>query len=36
VSCEREFFSLQGKVSVIFQPSSAVFLLLQKGEIPLT
>jgi hypothetical protein len=34
VSCEREFSSLQGKVSVTLQPSSAVFLLCKREKVP--
>jgi hypothetical protein len=32
VSCEREFSSLQGKVSVTLLPSSAVFLLCKREK----
>jgi hypothetical protein len=34
VSCEREFSSLQGKVSFTLQPSSAVFLLCKRDFSP--
>jgi hypothetical protein len=34
MSCEREFSSLQGKVSFTLQPSSAVFLLCKREKIP--
>jgi hypothetical protein len=34
VSCEREFYSLQGKVSFTLQPRSAVFLLCKREKIP--
>jgi hypothetical protein len=36
VSCEREFSSLQGKVSFTLQPSSAVFPLLQRNPVHMT
>jgi hypothetical protein len=35
VSCEREFSSLQGRVSFTLQPSSAFFLLCKREKIPL-
>jgi hypothetical protein len=34
MSCDREFSSLQGKVSVTLQPSSAVFFLCKREKIP--
>jgi hypothetical protein len=34
MSCEREFSSLQGEVSVTLQPSSAVFLLCKRDFFP--
>jgi hypothetical protein len=34
VSCEREFSSLQGKVSFTLQPSNAVFLLCKRRKKP--
>jgi hypothetical protein len=33
-SCEREFSSLQGKVSFALQPSNAFFLICKREKIP--